>query len=106
VLRPRVSGLALVEAGYAVRLHNVLSVEAGTAYFFRTDSHTYSDPDLDEDSLSPLLGGEVSGSLTWAPVSDISFTLGGGAFFPQWGKAFASDAAMRWRVSLETILSF
>jgi hypothetical protein len=106
VLRPNVSGLALAELGYTVRLHNSLSAEAQGAYFFRTDSHTYNDPGLDGASLSPLLGGEIYGSLAWAPVSDISFTLGGGAFFPQSGKAFAADAPVKWRVSLETILSF
>jgi hypothetical protein len=106
VLRPNLSGLALVEAGYTARLHTAFSVEAQAAYFFRTDSHTYSDPDLDEISLSPLLGGEVYGGLIWTPVSDLSFTLGAGAFLPQLGKAFADDTSLRWRVSLETILSF
>jgi hypothetical protein len=106
VLRPKVSGLALAELGYTARLHNSLSMEVSAVYLFRTDSHTYSDPDLDGTSLSPLLGGEVYGSLTWAPVSDISFTLSGGAFFPQWGKAFAPGTAARWRVSLETVFSF
>jgi hypothetical protein len=106
VLRPKISGLALVEAGYTARLHNTLSAEVQAAYFFRTDSHTYNDPEIDMTSLSALLGAEVFGGLTWAPVSDISFSLGGGVFFPQSGKAFAADTAMRWRVSLEAILSF
>jgi hypothetical protein len=105
-LRPNLSGLALVEVEYVARLHNSLSAELSGAYFFRTDSHTYSDPEIDAASLSPLLGGEVYGGLNWAPVSDIVFTLGGGAFFPRSGKAFVTDAAPRWRVSLETILSF
>jgi hypothetical protein len=106
ILRPTISSLALTELGYTARLHSSLSAEVSAAYFFRTDSHTYSDPEIDGSSLSPLLGGEVYGGLSWAPVSDISFTLGGGAFFPQWGKAFAPDTAARWRISLETILSF
>jgi hypothetical protein len=105
VLRPKLSGLALAGGDYAARLRKSLSVEVSTAYFFRTDSHTYSDPGLDGASRSPLLGGEVYGGLVWAPVSDISFTLGGGAFFPQWGRAFAADTPTRWRVSLETIFS-
>jgi hypothetical protein len=105
-LRPGLSGLALVEGTYALRFFRSLSAEVSAAYFFRTDSYTYKDSALDETSLSPLLGGEIYGSLNWAPVSDIAFTLGGGAFFPQLGKAFASDASPRWRVSLETILSF
>jgi hypothetical protein len=106
VLRPKISGLALVELGYTARLHNTFSTEVQAAYFFRTDSHTYNDPGLNGTSLSPLLGGEVYGGLTWVPVSDISFTLGGGAFFPQLGKAFVSDTSPRWRISLETIFSF
>jgi hypothetical protein len=106
VLRSRLSGLALVEGEYAARLHPSLSANLEAAYFFRTDSLTYGDPDLDETSLSPLLGGEVYGGLTWAPVSDIAFTLGGGLFFPQLGKAFVEDASTRWRFSLETIFSF
>jgi hypothetical protein len=105
-LRPKLSGLALGELDYTLRLHTSLAAEIQAAYFFRTDSQTYSDPGLDGASLSPLLGAEVSGGLAWTPVSDISFTLGGGAFFPQGGKAFAPGTAAKWRVSLETILSF
>ncbi|MDR1352415.1 MAG: hypothetical protein LBK05_03940 [Treponema sp.] len=105
-LRPKLSGLALAEGGYSARILSSLSAEISAAYFFRTDSFTYNDPDLDGASLSPLLGAEIYGGLTWAPVSDISFTLGGGAFFPRSGRAFAEDAPLRWRVSLETILSF
>ncbi|AEF85711.1 hypothetical protein TREPR_2297 [Treponema primitia ZAS-2] len=106
VLRPRLSGLALAELEYAARLHNTLSAEISAAYLFRTDSFTYTDSDLDPDSLSPLLGGEVYGGLTWVPFTDLSFTLGGGAFFPQLGKAFRSDADLKYRVSLGMILSF
>jgi hypothetical protein len=106
VLRPKLSGLALMEAEYAVRIHQSLSADVQAAYFFRTDSRTYGDPEMDGTSLSPLLGGEVYGGLTWAPVSDISLSLGGGAFFPQMGKSFAPDTPARWRISLETIFSF
>jgi hypothetical protein len=104
-LRTKLSGLALVEGEYAVRLHRSLSAEVSAAYFFRTDSSTYDDPNLDGTSLSSLLGAEIYGSLAWTPVSDMSFALGGGAFFPQSGRAFVADAPLRWRISLETILS-
>jgi hypothetical protein len=106
VLRPGLSGLALVEAEYTALLHRTLSAELSAAYFFRTDTQTYRDSGLDMTSLSPLLGGEVYGGFAWGPVSDIAFSLGGGVFFPQWGRAFAEDAPHTWRVSLETILSF
>jgi hypothetical protein len=106
ILRPKVSGLALAELGYTARLHNTLSGGVQGVYFFRTDSHTYDDPEIDRTSLSPLLGGEISSTLTWAPVSDIFLSLGGGVFFPQMGKSFAPGTAARWRISLETIFSF
>jgi hypothetical protein len=106
VLRPKISGLALAEAAYTRRLHSALSAEVSAAYFFRTDTSTYTDPELDPLSLSPLLGAEACGGLSFAPVSDISFTLGGGIFIPQTGRAFIPDASLRWRVSLGTILSF
>jgi hypothetical protein len=106
VLRPSLSGLALAGGAYTARLGQFLSAEVSGTYFFRTDTRTYSDSGIDKASLSPLLGGEVYGGLTFAPVSDILLTLGGGAFFPQWGKSFAPGASPRWRVSLETILSF
>jgi hypothetical protein len=106
VLRPRLSGLALVDAGYTVRFFQSLAADVQAGYFFRTDTDAYSDPGLDGDSLSPLLGGEISSTLTWAPVSDISVSLGGGAFLPQMGKSFAEDSSTRWRISLETLFSF
>jgi hypothetical protein len=106
VLRPKISGLALAETAYTRRLHSALSAEISAAYFFRTDTAAYADPELDPFSRSPRLGAEVYGGLTLAPVSDISFTLGGGVFIPQTGRAFIPDASLRWRVSLGTILSF
>jgi hypothetical protein len=106
VLRPGISGLALVEGAYTARLLPSLSAEISAAYFFRTDIYTWSDNEIDRDSRSPLLGGEISGSLVWAPLSDISASLGGGIFLPGLGKSLAADAAPRWRISLETIFSF
>ncbi|AEF84396.1 hypothetical protein TREPR_0579 [Treponema primitia ZAS-2] len=106
VLQPAFSGIALVQGGYARKLLNSFFVEVSAVYFFRTDTKTFFDLDLDQISLSPLLGGEVSGSLIWAPVSDLSFVLEGGAFLPQTGNAFNSDAAVKWQISLETIFSF
>ncbi|MFP3043570.1 hypothetical protein LQZ19_17275 [Treponema primitia] len=105
VLRPRLSGLALAEAEYAARLHNTLSAEISAAYLFRTDSFTYTDSELDAASRSPLLGGEIYGGLTWAPLTDLAFTLGGGVFFPTLGRAFRSDAGRKYRGSLGMILS-
>jgi hypothetical protein len=106
VLRPRLSGVAVVEGEYSARIHPSLSTQVSAAYFFRTDTHTYSDSELNPSSLSPLLGGEAYCGFTCAPASDISVTLGGGVFLPQLGRAFEDGASPRGRVSLELILSF
>ncbi|MDR1949441.1 MAG: hypothetical protein LBQ38_08615, partial [Spirochaetaceae bacterium] len=61
VLRPMLSGIALAEAAYTARLHRTLSAAVSGAYFFRTDKITYTAPDLDTLSDSPLLGAEIYG---------------------------------------------
>jgi hypothetical protein len=106
VLRPKISGLALVEGTCTVSFHRALSAEFSGAYFFRTDTVTYSDSELDPASLSPLIGPEAAVGLTWVPVSDLSFTLGAGLFFPQLGKSFMPGAALKRRISIGTIFSF
>jgi hypothetical protein len=106
VLGPRLSGIAVMEGEYSVRIHPSLSTQISAAYFFRTDTHTYSDSELNPSSLSPLLGGEAYCGFTYAPVSDIRVTLGGGIFLPQLGRAFGAGASPRGRISLEAILSF
>ena len=67
---------------------------------------SFSASGLDTNSESPLLGGEVFLGLSWAPFSDLVFTLGGGLFFPQMGKAFLDDADIKYRVGLTADISF
>jgi hypothetical protein len=83
VLRPELSGIALIQSGYTTRLHEALFADLSAAYFFRTDETTYSDPAMEPSTRSPLLGGEIYGGFIWAPWSDLSVSIGGGVFFPQ-----------------------
>jgi hypothetical protein len=98
---------ALMSAGlsYQARPLSGFSAEAGTAYFIRTDLETLGDADLDGSSKSRSLGGEIYGSLVWVPDPAVRVGLGGGAFFPQWGGAFRGDAAVRWKLNMDLILS-
>jgi hypothetical protein len=98
---------ALMSAGlsYRARPLAALSAVAGAAYFIRTDLETLGDAELDGDSDSRLLGGEVYGSLVWAPDPAFRLNAGGGAFFPSWGGAFRGDAPVRWKVSFGLIVS-
>jgi hypothetical protein len=98
---------ALMKAGlsYRTRPASEFSVDAGLAYFIRTDVETLGDADIDGESDSRLLGGELYGSLIWAPDSVFRFSAGGGTFFPGWGGAFREDAAVRWKVNFGVIVS-
>jgi hypothetical protein len=98
---------ALMSAGlsYRIRPTDSFSLEAGGAYFIRTDLETLGDGDLDEESKSRLLGGELYGSLVWGPDPALRLNAGGGAFFPGWGGAFQEGAAVRWKVNFGVIVS-
>jgi hypothetical protein len=106
VFTPKLSGLATVKGSYTARLRQTVSAEAGFTYFFRTDTETVSDPELDPLSDSRLLGGEASGTVTWAPDSALRFWIGGGAFFPQMGGACISGAETRWKLLAGAAVSF
>ncbi|QQO07996.1 hypothetical protein [Breznakiella homolactica] len=105
VFTPNLSGLTKINLGAGVRVTEKIYTELLANYFLRTDMTTVSDEDIDPDSDSYALGGEIYASLIWAPVSDVSFILGGGAFLPQLGDAFVSDADVQWLVSLAVVLS-
>jgi hypothetical protein len=106
ILRPELSGIALVEGAYTVRLHRRISTDFSGAYYFRTDKITYGDTDMDIHSASPLLGAEIYGGLNWSPFSDILLSAGGGVFLPQAGKVFKDDAGIKYRITLEASISF
>jgi hypothetical protein len=108
VLRARLSGLMPIGLAYTMRPFEAFTFEAQGAYILRTDLLTFEDPvnELDLDSSSYALGGEIYFSATWTPFSDISWSLAGGAFFPQLGGAYARDAATQWRASLGCVISF
>jgi hypothetical protein len=97
--------LARAALSYRARPLAVFSAEAGAAYFIRTDLETLGDSGLDGDSDSRLLGGELYGSLVWAPDPAFRFSAGGGAFFPGWGGAYGEGEAVRWKADVGLIIS-
>jgi hypothetical protein len=105
VLRPMLSGIALVEASYTARLHRSFSADISGAYLFRTDKTTYAAPDMDAASSSPLLGAEIYGGLSWTPFSDVLLSLGAGIFLPQTGRFFLDEAEPKYRVELAASIS-
>jgi len=104
VIKPVLSGMSIVRLNYEVRLLSSLAAEFGMKYFIRTDSVTFNDSELTDDSYS--LGAEVSGNLLWVPFSDLSMTMTGGVFLPQTGGAMESDAKPRLFLTVGTLFSF
>jgi hypothetical protein len=97
------SGLMTFKGKYITRFHENFSALAEGTYFIRTDDgETLSGYPR---SSNHLFGGELYGALSWAPVSDLMATLGGGAFFPGTGNVFASGSPVWWKVSAELVLS-
>jgi hypothetical protein len=105
VLRPMLSGIALIETAYSARIQQSFSAALSGAYLFRTDKSTYAAPDMDAGSASPLLGGELYGSLSWTPFSDVLLSFGCGIFLPQTGKVFSDNAEVKYRVELAAAVS-
>jgi hypothetical protein len=97
VCTPTLQGLLNARASYTARLHRTVSVSAGAVVFWRTDTETFTDAELDGASGERYVGVEASGSVVWAPQSALRVTAGGGVFFP--GGAFRDDAGIRWKLS-------
>ncbi|MDR1428651.1 MAG: hypothetical protein LBI85_00040 [Spirochaetaceae bacterium] len=104
VLRPVLSGIALVEAFYTARLCRALAADVSASYYFRTDTGTYDATGIG-DSASPLVGAEVYGGVSWSPYSDVLLSLGAGAFFPGTGRAFSDDSKIKYRVEMTAGIS-
>ena len=104
ILKPSLSGIMVILTDFEARLLHSLSAGLGMRYFFRTDSGSFKDQDINKSTYP--LGAELSGSALWAPFSDLSFSMEGGIFLPKTGTAMRDDAPVRWTVVLGTIFSF
>jgi hypothetical protein len=105
VFTPKLSGLMIAKGTYTARFRRSVSATLEGTYFVRTDGETLSGEGYGPSS-SRLLGGEVYGSAVWAPKSDVMVQAGGGAFFPQTGDVFDSDAPVQWKLRAGVVLSF
>ncbi|MCL2070127.1 MAG: hypothetical protein FWH19_03985 [Treponema sp.] len=90
----KLSGISLISLDYSARLHRTFFLGLESSYFMLSDSS------LDER----MLGGELFGTLDWSPLSDISISLGAGAFLPSLGDV-APNADAQWRIELNVVLS-
>jgi hypothetical protein len=103
IFTPALSGLLNARISYTARPGETVSASGEAAAFWRTDTETFADGDLDDGSAERFLGVELYGSVVWAPQSALRFTAGGGAFLP--GGAFRDGTKVRWKLSGGIILS-
>jgi hypothetical protein len=89
----------VLRAAYTLRPHESLSLVLDGRYFFLANG-------ADSGADNTALGGELYGSANWAPVTDVTLTAGGGAFFPGAGNALPSGAPVQWLVSAGLTVSF
>jgi hypothetical protein len=105
VFTPKQSALLDLKLKYTARPHRNVSAALEGTYFIRTDGETLTGADY-PPSTARCLGGEVYASALWAPASDVMLTIGGGAFFPQWGNVFDPGSAIRWKASAGLTVSW
>jgi hypothetical protein len=103
VFTPTLPGLMNARAGYTARIGNILSLSPEAVFFWRTDTETFKDTELDSASQDRFLGTEVYGSLVLAFRSALRMVAGGGVFFPS--GVFVETAGIRWKINAGIILS-
>jgi hypothetical protein len=103
IFTPALPGLMNARAAYTARPLRTLSLATEAVFFWRTDTETFTDAELDSASEDRFLGTEVRGSLVWAVQSALRLSAGGGAFFPS--GAFVEGAGIRWKINAGIILS-
>jgi hypothetical protein len=106
VFSPDLGGVASARLSYELRMTRAFSFDVEAAYFIRTGTETFVDEEmkLDPGSASLHLGPEFFASVTFAPLSDLSFNVGGGVFLPSaWGPWDNRDP--RWKVQAALVLS-
>jgi hypothetical protein len=101
VLRAKLSGLTVFDAAYTGRLNETFALMVNASYFVQNDLGTYRG--IFSSQTDYFLGGEACARLSWSPVSDLSLSLAGGAFFPSLGNT-SPDSKPLWLVNLNCII--
>jgi hypothetical protein len=104
VFTPSLSGLYTAKLAYELNPLDALYVAITGRYFWRTTRDIIPGIAGSSDSEADNLGLEVYGSGVWAPRSDLSFSLGGGVFFPS-GPVKDAGTPLMWKVKFAATVS-
>ncbi|MCL1927744.1 MAG: hypothetical protein FWG07_02985 [Treponema sp.] len=102
VLRAKLSGLSMIHLEYTIRPIESLLFNLADSYFILSDLGTYRTYPIGKEGH--FLGNEISGSVTWFPVSDLQLNLLGGVFMPSLGNA-DRESNVLWRIELNAKLA-
>jgi hypothetical protein len=104
VYTPSLAGLGLAKVEYQVKPLESLYLNMAFRYFWRTTRDIIPGIAGTSESESNSLGTEFYASGIWTPVTDLSFSLGGGAFFPD-GPIKDVDMPVMWKLTVALALS-
>jgi hypothetical protein len=110
---PELTNLFSFKAQYLAGLTKSFSFETSLAFFFRTSTNLipnywfYSEFENSANTDKYLLGEEFVFTVLCSPVSDISFNIGTGLFFPGSGmnSVYSEISPVRWDIRLGLLLS-
>jgi hypothetical protein len=99
VYNPSLSGLYIAKLVYQVKPLEVLYLNSAFRYFWRTTRDIIPGIAITNNSGQYQLGAEIYASSVWTPLSDLSFSLGGGLFFPD-GPLKDADIPLMWELGI------
>jgi hypothetical protein len=104
VFTPSITGLYMAKLAYEVTPLNSLYVNITGSYFWRTTDEIIPGTTGVSDSAEHNLGAEFYVRTVWLPLSDLSFSLGGGMFFPN-GPIKDAGMPVMWKAAVTATLS-
>jgi hypothetical protein len=104
VYTPSLTGLYTAELAYQLKPFDGLYLSAEGRYFWRTSRNIIPGTAELNNSDKDNLGAEVWAAAVWMPLSDLSFTLQGGVFFPN-GPVKDAGTPLLWKATIGATLS-
>jgi hypothetical protein len=104
VYTPSLTGLYTAELVYQLKPLGFLYLSAEGRYFWRTTRDIVPGTTALSNSGKDNLGAEAWAAAIWMPLSDLSFTLQGGLFFPG-GPVKDAGTPLLWKANFSATLS-
>ena len=105
IVEAKMSALTVLDLNYLARFTEKFGTSISARYFIRNDTVTFNTfPIMEEGEGGKMLGAEAFARLTFSPLSDLQFSLGGGAFLPSLGNNWKDEKPV-WLLTASVILA-